>query len=101
MRTLSSRGTCRQEVFPVLSRRQRKVAHLLSRLALWVVLRVLLLQVEVLVVNTGQHCRFYYNGWLSKDESPYKLEVTWLHAPCPWRSSQHHAAAWRVQSRRF
>lgn len=33
-------------------------------------------QVEVLCVNTGQHCRFYYNGWLSKDEAPYKLEVS-------------------------
>jgi hypothetical protein len=32
-------------------------------------------QVEVLCVNTGQHSRFYYNGWLSKTESPYRLEV--------------------------
>ena len=33
------------------------------------------LQVEVLCTNTGQHCRFYHNGWLSKTEPPYQLEV--------------------------
>ncbi|GFH09152.1 uncharacterized protein mot51, partial [Haematococcus lacustris] len=31
--------------------------------------------IELLCATTGQHCRFYYNGWLSKDEPPYKLEV--------------------------
>ena len=34
-----------------------------------------LLQVEILNVSTGQQARFYYNGWLSKDEPPYQLEV--------------------------
>lgn len=31
--------------------------------------------VEVLCVNTGQYCRFYYNAWLAKNEPPYQLEV--------------------------
>ena len=33
------------------------------------------IQVEILNVSTGQQARFYYNGWLSKDEPPYQLEV--------------------------
>ena len=32
-------------------------------------------QVEILNVSTGQQARFYYNGWLSKDEPPYQIEV--------------------------
>ena len=32
-------------------------------------------QVEIFCVSTGQQARFYYNGWLSKDEPPYQLEV--------------------------
>ncbi|GLC44364.1 hypothetical protein PLESTF_000049800 [Pleodorina starrii] len=32
-------------------------------------------KVDVLLVNTGQQCAFYYNGWLSRDEPPYKTEV--------------------------
>ncbi|KXZ56858.1 hypothetical protein GPECTOR_1g774 [Gonium pectorale] len=31
-------------------------------------------KVDVLLVNTGQQCSFYYNGWLAKDEPPYKTE---------------------------
>lgn len=32
-------------------------------------------QVDVLNVNTNQQCYFYYNGWLSTSEPPYKTEV--------------------------
>jgi hypothetical protein len=32
-------------------------------------------QVDVLLINTGQQCSFYYNGWLSRDDPPYKTEV--------------------------
>eukprot|EP00798_Chlamydomonas_sp_ICE-L_P018434 gene18434-24910_t len=31
--------------------------------------------VEIFCVNSGQTERFVYNGWLAKDEEPYKLEV--------------------------
>jgi hypothetical protein len=33
--------------------------------------------VEVLCVNSAppQHCRFYYDAWLAKNEPPYQLEV--------------------------
>ncbi|PNH12713.1 Lipoxygenase y domain-containing protein 1 [Tetrabaena socialis] len=31
--------------------------------------------VDVLLVNTGQQCYFYYNQWLSRDDPPYKTEV--------------------------
>ncbi|KAG2499991.1 hypothetical protein HYH03_002273 [Edaphochlamys debaryana] len=32
-------------------------------------------KVDVLLVNSGQECHFYYNGWLSRDDPPYKTEV--------------------------
>lgn len=32
-------------------------------------------QVDVLCVNTGQLAKFYYAGWLAKDEPPYQLQV--------------------------
>ncbi|GFR41097.1 hypothetical protein Agub_g1741 [Astrephomene gubernaculifera] len=32
-------------------------------------------KVDVLLVNTGQQCSFYYNNWLSRDDPPYKTEV--------------------------
>ncbi|KAG2450199.1 hypothetical protein HYH02_000301 [Chlamydomonas schloesseri] len=32
-------------------------------------------KVDVLNVNTNQQCYFYYNGWLSTTEPPYKTEV--------------------------
>jgi len=32
---------------------------------------------------TSEKCSFFYNGWLAKNEPPYKLEVgSW----CPWSS---------------
>jgi hypothetical protein len=31
--------------------------------------------VEVLNIATGQLCRFIHNGWISKSEPPYLLEV--------------------------
>lgn len=29
----------------------------------------------MLNVSTDQQCNFYYNGWLARDEPPYKTEV--------------------------